>query len=100
MVVFAALAIFVNCVLLLVIISWAMWVAPQKFHLKSFRMRWKFMIQKMRPSVYWWMMVIFFKGLWISLTSVLFTQAMQQSLWICFGASKSPRNGSLRGDFL
>ena len=25
-------------------------------------MRWKFMIQKMRPSVYWWMMTIFFKA--------------------------------------
>lgn len=55
------MAIFVNCVLLLVVISWAMWVAPRQFHLKGFRMRWKFMIQKMRPSVYWWMMTIFFK---------------------------------------
>lgn len=85
MVIFAAMAILVNCVLLLVVISWAMWVAPQRFHLKSFRMRWKFMIQKMRPSVYWWMMTIFFKGLWISLTGVLCTNAMQQSLWVCFG---------------
>lgn len=85
MVIFSAMAICVNCVFLLVVISWAMWVAPRRFHLKSFRMRWKFMIQKMRPSVYWWMMTIFFKGLWISLTGVLFTNAMRQSLWICFG---------------
>jgi len=85
MVIFAAMAIFVNCVLLLVVISWAMWVASRQFHLKGFRMRWKFMIQKMRPSVYWWMMTIFFKGLWISLTGVLFTNAMEQSLWVCFG---------------
>jgi hypothetical protein len=27
------------------------------------------------------------QGLWISLTGVLFTNAMQQSLWVCFGIS-------------
>ncbi|CAK9114043.1 Ephrin_rec_like domain-containing protein [Durusdinium trenchii] len=46
------MAICVNCVFLLVVISWAMWVAPRRFHLKSFRMRWKFMIQKMRLLFY------------------------------------------------
>ena len=75
MVIFAAMAILVNCVFLLVVISWAMWVAPRRFHLKSFRMRWKFMIQKMRPSVYWWMMTIFFKaGKWV----------LGTKNWICY----------------
>ncbi|CAJ1399016.1 unnamed protein product [Effrenium voratum] len=85
MVVFAVFAILVNCVGLLALLSWAMWVAPRKFHLQSFRMRWKFMFMKMRPSVHWWMLVILFKGLWIALTSVLFVTTMLQSLWVCFG---------------
>ncbi|CAE7949649.1 unnamed protein product [Symbiodinium sp. KB8] len=85
MVGFSAFAIGLNCLTVLVVFGWAMWVAPARFHLVSFRRRWKFMIQKMRPSVHWWMMVILIKGLWLALTSVLWNTTMSQSLWICTG---------------
>ncbi|CAE7361343.1 unnamed protein product [Symbiodinium necroappetens] len=85
MVGFSAFAIGLNCLTVLAVFGWAMWVAPARFHLVSFRRRWKFMIQKMRPSVHWWMMVILIKGLWLALTSVLWNTTMAQSLWICTG---------------
>lgn len=83
-VIWALLAIFFACFCTLAGFTWAMIRAPKYFHKVSFRRRWKFLILQMRPSVYWFSLMIMIKGVWLSLTTVVINKASHQIFWLSF----------------
>merc|ERR1719453_2481347 len=60
-----ALAFF--CVFAGVVFSYQLWIAPQVFHQAYFQKRWKFLVMKFRPDVWWWGSVFLLKGLIMNL---------------------------------
>jgi hypothetical protein len=60
-----ALAAF--CVLTGAIFSYQLWIAPEVFHQEYFQKRWKFLVMKYRPDVWWWGTVWLLKGLLMNL---------------------------------
>ncbi|CAE7573230.1 unnamed protein product [Symbiodinium sp. CCMP2592] len=65
--------------------AYAIVVAPSKFKDVSFRMRWKCLFLQVRPSVYWWVIVSILKGLFLSLTTVIFDSPMAQTVYLGTG---------------
>jgi len=65
--------------------AYAIVMAPSKFSDMGFRMRWKCLFLQVRPSVYWWIIVSILKGLFLSLTTVIFDSPMAQTVWLGTG---------------
>jgi len=77
-----ALAVF--CVLAGAVFSYQLWIAPQVFHQPYFQKRWKFLVMKFRPDVWWWGTVWLLKGLLMNmvlLSSTSFGQLF--GLFVC-----------------
>jgi hypothetical protein len=60
-------ALVVFCLLTGAVFSYQLWIAPQVFHLPYFQKRWKFLVMKFRPDIWWWGAVWLFKGLLMNL---------------------------------
>lgn len=84
-VVASVLAIIVFCGGCLATFTYVICVAPRRFSNTDFRMRFKFLFLKFRPNAYWWALVMLVKGVWISLTTVLFSVAPDQIAWLAAG---------------
>ncbi|CAE7651960.1 unnamed protein product [Symbiodinium pilosum] len=48
-------------------------------------MRWKCLFLQVRPSVYWWVIISILKGLFLSLTTVIFDSPMAQTVYLGTG---------------
>jgi len=72
----------VFCVGSLAIFCWVLVVAPSRFHSTVFQRRWKFLLIKFQPSIWWWGLVILFKGLLLNFTTVLFDSGILQIWWL------------------
>jgi hypothetical protein len=60
-------ALIVFCLLTGAVFTYQLWIAPQVFHLPYFQKRWKFLVMKFRPDIWWWGAVWLFKGLIMNL---------------------------------
>merc|ERR1719265_1087525 len=79
-----ALAVF--CVLTGAIFTYQLWIAPQVCHQAYFQKRWKFLMMKFRPDVWWWGAVWILKGLLMNLvllSSTSFGQLFGLFLVMC-----------------
>jgi hypothetical protein len=79
-----ALAFF--CVFAGAVFTFQLWIAPQVFHLPYFQKRWKFLVMKFRPDVWWWGTVWLLKGLimnMVLLSSTSFGQLFGLFLVMC-----------------
>lgn len=81
----AIFAVVFFCIFSLAVLSWALYVAPQRYAEEVFRTRWRFVLCKFRPSVWWWGVAVLFKGLWINLTTVCFYHGTTQLTWATVG---------------
>lgn len=69
------------CVLPLISTTIVLWQAPSKFKEVGFRQRWKFLISKFRPEVWWWGNVTIIKGIMINLSITTFEKGIEQIWW-------------------
>eukprot|EP00928_Gymnodinium_smaydae_P028132 TRINITY_DN21535_c0_g3_i1.p1 TRINITY_DN21535_c0_g3~~TRINITY_DN21535_c0_g3_i1.p1 ORF type:complete len:1450 (+),score=316.72 TRINITY_DN21535_c0_g3_i1:1229-5578(+) len=80
MVVVALLAVLVYCVATFALTSWILYVAPRRFANVVFRRRWKFLLAKFRPEVWWWANVVVLKGILLNVSLVVFEAGLEQ-IW-------------------
>lgn len=67
MVVLGVFALAVFCILTGAVFCYQLWIAPTVFHNISWRRRWKFLVVKYRPDVWWWGSMWLLKGLLMNL---------------------------------
>ena len=53
-----------------------------RFHDIRFRKKWKFLLAKFQPEIWWWGQVIFIKGLLLNLGLVIFESGIEQIWWM------------------
>jgi len=78
-------SVLVFCVFSIALYSFVIWTALDHITDKTFRMRWKFLLVKFRPSILKWNLVLLIKGLWLNLASVVFRTPERQLIWLSFG---------------
>lgn len=78
-------AIVVFCGGALALFCYTIVQAPKLFKEETFRVRWKFLLIKFRPTTYWWSLVLLLKGVWLSLATVIFNNGQDQTLWLTCG---------------
>jgi len=76
------LALIFICLGSLSLFSFVLWIAPRKFQILSFQKRWKFLVIKFQPSVWWWAPVVLMKGVAMNITTALFQTGMIQLWWL------------------
>lgn len=59
--------------------------AKANFTRIRFRRRWKFILVQMRPSRYYWMIMLICKGFYLACASVVFKDPATQVAWLQFG---------------
>jgi len=59
--------------------------APAKYHDANFRMGTKFIFVKFRIGMSWWLLVLLAKSLWMSLSTVFFSEPVGQLTWLFCG---------------
>jgi len=84
LVVAAIIAILVFCGGALTLFSYINLKAPSCFHDEVFRKKWRFLFMRFRPSVWWWGTLLLLKGVWLNLTTVIFTEGHLQIIWLTF----------------
>lgn len=77
--------VLINCVLSLAVVGYLLRVAPRYYSSKLFRFSTRFIFKRFRTARGHWVLVLLFKGLWVSLASVLFPGADGQIMWLNFG---------------
>jgi len=82
MLVVGLLALIFICVGSLALFSFILWIAPRKFQILSFQKRWKFLLIKFQPSVWWWAPVVLMKGVAMNVTTALFQVGTKQLWWL------------------
>lgn len=65
---------------------WILWIAPAKFKSRQFQKRWKFLLIKFQPGVWWWAPVLLLKAILLNLAAVCFADGQRQLGWIFFVA--------------
>jgi len=81
-IVFAILAILIYCVGVLGVFIWVLWVAPERFTNPKFQLRWKFLLMKFRPDVWWWGIAFLVKGVAVNLPFIFFVEGAAQLYWM------------------
>jgi len=69
------------CGLAVAAIIFVGFMAPVYFHDRGFRTRWKFLLIKWRPDVWWWGVIVLIRGLLLALTHVFSQEGQRQLLW-------------------
>jgi hypothetical protein len=82
MLVVGLLALLFICLGSLALFSFILWIAPRKFQILSFQKRWKFLLIKFQPSVWWWAPVVLMKGVAMNVTTALFQIGATQLWWL------------------
>jgi hypothetical protein len=82
MLVVGLLALIFICLGSLSLFSFILWIAPRKFQILSFQKRWKFLLIKFQPSVWWWAPVVLMKGVAMNVTTALFQVGATQIWWL------------------
>lgn len=82
MLVVGLLALLFICLGSLTLFSFILWIAPRKFQILSFQKRWKFLLIKFQPSVWWWAPVVLMKGVAMNVTTALFQIGFIQLWWL------------------
>lgn len=82
MLVVGLLALVFICLGSLALFSFVLWIAPRKFQILSFQKRWKFLLIKFQPSVWWWAPVVLMKGVAMNVTTALFQIGIVQLWWL------------------
>jgi len=82
MLVVGLLALIFICLGSLALFSFILWIAPRKFQILSFQKRWKFLLIKFQPSVWWWAPVVLMKGVAMNVTTALFQIGATQLWWL------------------
>jgi len=82
MLVVGLLALLFICLGSLTFFSFILWIAPSKFQILSFQKRWKFLLIKFQPSVWWWAPVVLMKGVAMNITTALFQTGIIQLWWL------------------
>lgn len=82
-----ALPFAIFCILLYTVgvVAGAIWIciqAPHYAHLTRFRVRYYFLLDGYRPEVWWWGVVLLFKGLLINLVLVFFQSPRMICIWL------------------
>lgn len=78
----ALVSVLLFCGSSLAVFAWAIIVAPRRFADERFRQRWKFLFIRFRPTRWWWGLLMLFKGVWLSLTTVIFLYSTGQLAWL------------------
>lgn len=91
MVALAVVGILIYCVAAQAVTTVVLYVAPKNFHDPVFRQRWKFLLAKFRPEVWWWGQMIILKGILLNFAITIFESAWIRSLgaWWCFSCTPS-----------
>jgi len=82
MLVVGLLAILVYCVGSFALFTYAIFIAPGKWHDPVFRRQWKFLFVKWRPDRWWFGQVFLLKGMLLNITLVAFQDGILQVLWV------------------
>lgn len=82
MLVVGLLALIFICLGSLTLFSFILWIAPRKFQILSFQKRWKFLVIKFQPGVWWWAPVVLMKGVAMNVTTALFQTGIIQLWWL------------------
>jgi hypothetical protein len=82
MLVVGLLALIFICVGSLALFTFILWIAPRKFQILSFQKRWKFLLIKFQPSVWWWAPVVLMKGVAMNITTAVFQIGPTQLWWL------------------
>eukprot|EP00933_Yihiella_yeosuensis_P050746 TRINITY_DN48542_c0_g1_i1.p1 TRINITY_DN48542_c0_g1~~TRINITY_DN48542_c0_g1_i1.p1 ORF type:complete len:1117 (+),score=143.11 TRINITY_DN48542_c0_g1_i1:72-3422(+) len=75
------IAILINCIAFPCVCFVICALAPKKFCEENFRSNFKWLFVNMRPTAHWWVMVVILKGVWIGLTTVMFSTPNSYLIW-------------------
>merc|ERR1712151_233314 len=77
-------AVVVECLLVLLLFVYIIFIAPSRFHDRNFQMRWKFLFVKYRPDVYWWSLPIVLKPVLFNFCFIIGRNGVSQLylIWI------------------
>jgi len=75
-----ALLVYVGCSSALML--WVLCVAPSRFTNESFQKRWKFLLAKYRPDIWWWGIVVLARSLLLSMSVIILKKGAHQLIWI------------------
>merc|ERR1719329_293659 len=78
----AVVGILAYCVAPLSFTGWILQRAPREFHSLVFQQRWKFLIAKFRPNVWWWGQVVVTRGIFMNLGLVALNFGLGQVMWV------------------
>merc|ERR1712013_888229 len=75
-------ALLVFCFASLILFCYVLWIAPLKFRNLSFQKRWKFLLIKFQPCVWWWAPAMLVRGICLNFTTVFFLGGTTQLWWL------------------
>jgi len=82
MIVVGVLAVVVYCIGFGGVFAWAIYKAPSQFSNRSFQVRWKFLFIKFRQDVFWWALVLLFRGFMLNAGFVFNVNGVAQLYWV------------------
>jgi len=82
LIVVAVIAIIVYVGFGSVLLTWVLIQAPWNFQRACFRTRWRFLLNKYRPNIWWWSAVVLCRSLALNLCVVVLSVAAHQLIWI------------------
>jgi len=81
---FGSMGILVYCLGAVTAMIVAIWRAPKYYVYQTYRLATKFLFVRFRTGFAYWSVLLLLKGLAVSITSVMFSDAVSQFMWINF----------------